>query len=345
MISIIIPVYNAEKYLRRCVDSVLNSACGDVEVILVNDGSTDSSPDICEEYSRKDDRIKVIHQKNQGVSAARNTGLDHCRGQWVVFVDSDDFIFKDFFSLIVRKEYREADLLMFDFVKSTKEERRAHADLPVCTLIFQGNEMQQLIKRTLVPQPLDAKGNLDFRSPWAKAYKKSILDRYSIRFSSELAVGEDLLFNMEYQLRARSCIYVSVPVYFYDIHIGSVTHGFMSGLQQNHAILQKKLKNLLEQCGMFPLLENAYYSYCLENMTYVLIWEVFSPLSPRPYRTNCQMCVRMLKNTIYQRAMKYNWKNGILPRKILVFFFRLRCFRITSLICRASYMRLKGNDF
>ncbi|MCI8722793.1 MAG: glycosyltransferase family 2 protein [Ruminococcus sp.] len=343
MISIIIPVYNTEQYLRRCINSILDSSCGDFEIILVNDGSTDNSPAICEEYSCQDSRIKVIHQENRGVSSARNHGLDHCQGEWVVFVDSDDFISRDFLNLIARETYQNQDLLLFDFAKFIAG--HVSADYPVHTVSFSGDNMLRLIRRILVPRPLYADGSADFRSPCARAYKKSIIDRYSIRFSPSLTVGEDLLFNMEYQLRARSCVYTSVPVYFYDIHEGSATHGFRSGLLKNHARLQRQLKKLLEQCRMFPVLENEYYSYCLENLTYVLIWEVFSPSSPRPYHTKCRMCARMRKNPIYAKAMKYNWKNGILPRKILVFFFRLSCWPITDLICRASYMHLKGNDF
>lgn len=325
------------------MDSILNSAYKDFEILLINDGSTDSSPAICEEYSRQDSRIKVIHQKNQGVSVARNTGLDYCQGEWIVFVDSDDFISKDFLSLIAKEVHQDKDLLLFDFSKCISG--RASADYPVHTLTFQGDEMQELIRRILVPQPFYAGGSADFRTPCARAYKKSILDGYSIRFSPRLTVGEDLLFNLEYQLRAGSCVYTSVPVYHYDIHMGSATHRFQSGLLQNHARLLRQLKKLLDHCHMLPLLENAYESYCLENLTYVLIWEVFSPLSPRSYRTKCRMCAIMQKNAIYRKAMKYNWKNGILPRKILVFFFHLRCYRMTSLICRASYLHLKGNDF
>lgn len=343
MISIIIPVYNTEKYLRRCIDSVLHSACDDFEILLVNDGSTDSSPAICEEYSRQDSRVKVIHQKNQGVSSARNTGLDHCHGEWIVFVDSDDFISKDFLSLIAKEIHQDKDLLLFDFSKHIAGQ--ASAAYPVRTLTFQGKEMRELIRRILVPQPLYAGGSADFRTPCARAYRKYIIDRYSIRFSPGLTVGEDLLFNLEYQLRASCCAYTSIPVYYYDIHMGSATHGFRSRLLKNHARLLRQLKQLLEHCHMLPLLEPAYESYCLENLTYVLIWEVFSPLSPRSYRTKCRMCAAMQKNAIYRKAMKYNLKSGILPRKILVFFFRLKCYRMADLICRASYRHLKGNDF
>ena len=90
MISVIIPVYNVESYLGRCIDSVLRSDYEDFELILVNDGSTDASPRICAEYARRDSRVRVLSQENKGVSAARNRGLESCRGEWVVSVDGDD---------------------------------------------------------------------------------------------------------------------------------------------------------------------------------------------------------------------------------------------------------------
>lgn len=92
MISIVVPVYNVEEYLRECVDSVLQQTYGDFEIILVNDGSTDSSPAICAEYAQRDGRVRLIHQENQGLSAARNTGIDAARGEYLLFLDSDDYL-------------------------------------------------------------------------------------------------------------------------------------------------------------------------------------------------------------------------------------------------------------
>ena len=107
MISVIIPVYNAEPYLNRCIDSVLASAYSDFEIILVNDGSTDRSPDICRAYAENDIRVVFLSQENRGVSSARNLGLEAARGEWIVFLDSDDFITDDYLSQIGRASCRE----------------------------------------------------------------------------------------------------------------------------------------------------------------------------------------------------------------------------------------------
>ena len=99
-ISVIIPVYNAEKTLHRCIDSILAQTFSDFEVLLIDDGSKDKSGEICDEYARKDSRIKVCHKENGGVSSARNMGLDNAKGEWITFVDADDYIASDFLSAI-----------------------------------------------------------------------------------------------------------------------------------------------------------------------------------------------------------------------------------------------------
>lgn len=120
-ISIIVPVYNVEKYLNRCLDSILNQTFTDFELILVDDGSTDNSGIICDEYKTKDNRIKVIHKENGGLSSARNAGLDIARGRYIGFVDSDDFISKDMYQILYNEaEKNKADMIMCEFKKVDK---------------------------------------------------------------------------------------------------------------------------------------------------------------------------------------------------------------------------------
>ena len=131
-ISIIIPVYNAEKYLRRCIESVLSQSFTDFELILVDDGSRDFSPHICDDYAQKDSRVKVIHKANGGVIAARNDGLDIAKGEYVTFIDSDDWVERESLSTI--SNYRDYDRVFFshrlvyeggyisEFLFETKEE-------------------------------------------------------------------------------------------------------------------------------------------------------------------------------------------------------------------------------
>jgi len=115
-VSVIIPVYNTEKYLRKCIDSVKNQTFTDIEVLLIDDGSTDNSPAICDEYAASDSRIKVIHQQNGGRSAARNTGLDNASGDFILFVDSDDYITETTVSILIETHKKTcADIIIFNF--------------------------------------------------------------------------------------------------------------------------------------------------------------------------------------------------------------------------------------
>ena len=103
-ISVIVPVYNVEKFIKRCLDSIINQTMRDLEIILVNDGSTDNSGKICDEYAQLDNRITVIHKENGGLSSARNTGLDVATGEWIAFVDSDDYIEKNMYEVLYEVE-------------------------------------------------------------------------------------------------------------------------------------------------------------------------------------------------------------------------------------------------
>lgn len=347
MISVIIPVYNAELTLARCIDSVLASACGDFEIILVNDGSIDKSPEICSAYAGRDSRIRFVTQENQGVSAARNRGIREATGEWIIFLDADDFISDDFLSLVARPDYRHMDLILFRFAiySSNASTVSHHTDspegAPAEAHCYQREEMLSLIRRILVPRPLEDGFAPDFRTPCARAYKKSILEQYAIRFSPDIRIGEDLLFNLEYQLKAGSCAVIPRTVYFYDVHGDSSSHHFSLRLHENHARLLQTVRDVLDRSGMFAALEQDYYSYALENLTYVLIREIFSPRSPRKYRESRMLCQEMRRNRMYIDAFGYNRETGILPRKVLVLFFRLKCYLIVKFISGISYVYLQ----
>lgn len=164
-ISIIIPVYNAEKYLRRCIESVLSQSFTDFELILVDDGSKDSSPQICDEYVAKDDRVRVIHKENGGVSAARNDGLDIAKGEYVTFIDSDDW---------VKKEYLQGfyDKHSFDFVIGSFVNEPSGKIRKINECIFIGNKLKDYIKKSYLSNGY----------PWGKLYNNKIIKNNNIRF-------------------------------------------------------------------------------------------------------------------------------------------------------------------
>ena len=184
-ISVILPVYNSANYLRRCVDSILAQSFEDFELILVNDGSTDKSGEICEEYALKDSRVCVFHKENGGVSSARNLGLDYVNGEVCVFVDSDDYIDKTYLEVLYSNGLY--DLVVCGYMAEGRE-NYFYRPYP--------NEEYTCIKDLL-------NKNRRFSNPICRGYKSSIIKKNNIRFDENLHLYEDLIFNLDY------CQYVS----------------------------------------------------------------------------------------------------------------------------------------
>lgn len=182
--SVIIPVYNVEKYLRECVDSILAQSFDDYELILVNDGSKDSSPAICDEYSAKDSRIKVIHKENGGASTARNKGTDAASGDYILYLDSDDYISdKDFFKELYEKAKDGIDVIIYKFKKYFEETAR----FAKCQYGF-----PELEKQNTLVEKINylVKTDSFYCAGWSKAIRADIIRENNIRFK-EGVVGED----------------------------------------------------------------------------------------------------------------------------------------------------------
>lgn len=183
MISIIIPVYNVENYLHQCVDSVLAQTYHDFEVILVDDGSPDNCPRICDEYARKDSRIHVIHQMNSGVSAARNKGIEHAKGEWISFIDSDDWVDIDYLEKF-ELDKDDADLIIQGLEYYDNRNGQYFKQIKVADCILSGTDSKKLVADNNV---------LGSGYPVAKAYRKFIIDK-GVRFDTSISYHEDHIF-------------------------------------------------------------------------------------------------------------------------------------------------------
>ncbi len=335
MISVIIPVYNVERYLSRCIGSVLHSTYADFELILVDDGSTDASPQICGEYAGRDSRVRLLRQENRGVSAARNRGLDACRGEWVVFVDGDDTISEDFLALAAQAGSQGPDLILFDFA----EEKAAPAARRLPEAIRYGRQdMSALAQSTLTLRQLRKQGNVNFLSSCARAMKKSVISRYGLRFSEDLFGGEDTLFNIEYLLRAESCTYIPRGVYHYNIHGDSFSRRFNPRLPDNHELLLRKVKRALDGCGALPALEAAYHTYARNLLTSLLFRMVFSPWNPASFREKRKMCQRFWNNEIFRQAKGRGSRYDAWNQRIFLLLFRLGWYGSLDIICRVLHI-------
>lgn len=202
MISVIVPVYNVVKYLDKCIQSIINQTNRDWELLLVDDGSTDGSSDICEKYNKDDSRIVVFHKENGGVSSARNLGLENAKGDYVIFVDGDDWIeptlFEDFYRI---NEEKKLDLFMFEYSVDYGEEINIHS---VDNIWYGNNDTEKALISTINPNN---------RLIGVKIYSKSLIGNN--RFDTSIILGEDTLFSVNVIVNAKSIYYSDKYYYHY----------------------------------------------------------------------------------------------------------------------------------
>lgn len=201
-ISIIVPVYNVEKYLSRCIDSILSQTFTDFEILLVNDGSTDGSGNICEEYAKKDNRIRVLHKNNEGVSSARNTGLDNAKGDWIAFVDSDDWIDRNMYYILYNEAISsEADVIMCDFYIYYNQNSK-----DLIKAVSTDSSKEDIIKNYM----------LSFTSLCNILVHRSLYEKYRLRIPESFTVCEDFWLSVQLFYYAKKISSVHIPLYFYN---------------------------------------------------------------------------------------------------------------------------------
>ena len=213
-VSIIVPVYNAEKAIGRCVESILSQDYTELEVILVDDGSRDSSPEILDGFAAKDPRVLCIHKENGGVSAARNTGLDRATGDYIQFCDADDWLAPEATKLLVRRaEDSAADLVVGDFyrVVGDKVSRKGSIE-----------KKDILTLRQYADEMLLSPADLYYGVLWNKLYRRDIIEQDRVRMDPEVSYSEDMIFNLDYLKHAQTVAVLEAPVYYYVLTEGSL---------------------------------------------------------------------------------------------------------------------------
>lgn len=240
MISVVIPVYNRRDKIKHVVKCVLEQTHSDFELILVDDGSTDGSSEICDKLAEEDKRIRVIHQENAGVSQARNTGIKSANGEWLIFMDSDDKIKLDMHEKLLKTAQKNsADMVICGILnefynaegKKIREEIISNED----EIVFDNSEcvkkVLKLLRNSLVHSPVN------------KIYKMDVIKSKGLMFNPEISLGEDLIFNLEYIKAANKLAFISEPLYIY---IASETDGLVSVRRENkHEIMTVLYENVL----------------------------------------------------------------------------------------------------
>ncbi|PLR68742.1 glycosyltransferase [Bacillus sp. UMB0893] len=264
-ISIIVPIYNVEKYLSRCLDSLLLQSFKDFEIIAINDGSTDSSGCILDEYAKRHNEIIAIHKKNNGVSSARNDGLQKATGTYIGFVDPDDWIDENMYQVLYQTaEKEQADIVMCSYIREfgthSKEKIFEVAD----NRKYVNEELKTNILRRLIgpiekevsnPEYLDAWGTV-----WSKLYKSELIKENKLEFVdlNEIGSNEDTLFNIQVFYHATSFVFLNQPLYHYwRMNETSVTSKYNQKLVHQFGTLYTKMEIFLQEKELKGVFQTA----------------------------------------------------------------------------------------
>ena len=253
LISVIIPVYNVEKYLAQCLDSVLNQTYPNLEIICVNDGSKDGSLKILQQYAHKDTRVRIIDKKNAGVSGARNDGLACAQGNYIMFVDSDDWIEPRTCEIAIHGMFmHDADVVMWSYVSETESRSFQKVIFPETT-VFEKEEVRAKLHRRFVGaigEELSHPELVDSLCPvWGKLYKRSLIEKSGAKFVDLAEIGsyEDGFFNLEVFGEANKAVYLAEHLYHYRRDTSaSVTSGYNPRLFNQWQNLYDRMESYIQ---------------------------------------------------------------------------------------------------
>lgn len=288
VVSVVLPIYNVEKYLNRCIKSVVNQSYKNLEIILVDDGSPDSCPTLCDEWARKDNRIKVVHKKNAGLGYARNTGIENATGEYICFFDSDDYIALDAiekaYSLAIQEK---SDMVVFGFcnVKASGETGKVvipHTD----KVTFAGQEVQDVFLADLIgPDVKNGKQTDLWMSAWACMYSLDMIQKASWCFVSERdIISEDVYSLLKLYTYVNKVSVLSEALYFYCENAGSLTHTYKPDRYN-------RIRNFYDACYQLAE-ENNYSNNVKERLSY-------------PYLSNTIAAMKMIVGSDQTKTLKY----------------------------------------
>lgn len=318
-ISIIVPVYKVEQFLPRCIDSILNQTFTDFELILVDDGSPDNCGRICDEYAKKDSRIRVIHKENGGVSSARNIGINEAKGKYIMFCDSDDYVDNNWCETLYKEIVKNPNVFV------------------TCNCWYES--IDHINKKNLFSIKDESVHETDYfdiflmgisYSVVLKIFKKDVLCSASIRFDPDRKIGEDAEFCARYAYCCDQFLYISTPLYHYINNPHSATHKY------RHDILSITIPLLSIR---LPLIKDEQYEpffQCYFNMFLSMLEVVFDERNTAmSMRQKYEYTNRMLNTQEFRMAIKYGAKHEKWYNRFLLKNFDYRIYRYFRKICNS----------
>lgn len=300
-ISIIIPIYNTDVYLKKCLDSILCECDNQAEIILVNDGSTDDSKKICEGYLKTYPNVVLFNNENHGVSYSRNFGLKKAKGEWILFVDSDDMLKKGWYASLLENVDSKYDFVFYSsHVNGSKQ--------------FTKDEMLEFITGY-------NKNSFGFSSPSSKLYRRQFLKKFNILFKENIINGEDMLFNVECLKYSKNFTICGKSFYSYLINANSSTKNYNYKIFSSDLNFQIQLKEILDNSDFDIKLRENILAFCKKNAVFILAQRLAFSGKYNIFKKN----IKKLKNYFNTDFLKINL--GLKKEIILgLLFVRLNFF-------------------
>ncbi len=311
-ISIIVPVYNTEQYLPKCLDSIAAQTFTDFEVLMIDDGSTDGSGEICDRYSQSDSRFIVIHQSNQGVSASRNNGLKQARGNYIAFVDSDDYVHPQMLELLYMA-IRQGD---YDF--STARYLSVNIDQEIEIERIIEPRFRKLSAEEIICNLFGKSGeDVQYMVCWNKLYNKCLLE--NIYFSA-FKVSEDLLFNIEVFSKVCQAIEVDSKLYYYT----------QRNTSASHSVSEKQIIDRIDAsytCLRYIPSGSAEEACCVTKLYKVLFSSRFFGRKEM-YQKNVARRIKEVHKQIYKRFLQSKYISAVYKILFMGFFYCPLLYRV-----------------
>lgn len=331
-ISIVVPVYNVEKYLRECVDSLLNQTVPAHEIILVDDGSKDTSGGICDEYAARYPQVKVIHKENAGLGMARNTGLDHVTGEYVMFVDSDDFWAEDMIEQlhgVIRQT--GCDTCKTSFCRVDLEGNYLYSET-VKPGDFSGEQVRlQLLPRLIGSAP-DQKDSVPM-SVCCTMYAMEVIRQHGLRFVSEREwISEDIIFNIAYYAHAKHVVLSEYIGYHYRINPRSLSTSYRPDRFAKCLALYQEQMRLLTELGLYEICR-----YRLIRQFFLYLRMCFAQLSPQASGLPRREAVEQIRDIcthpqVQQMIREYPVSKLGIKQRVFVYMVKCRMAAILYLV-------------
>lgn len=260
MISVIVPIYNVEKYLSTCIESILNQTYKKLEILLIDDGSTDKSGEICDEYTKQDNRCIAIHQPNKGISEARNTGLKHATGEYISFIDGDDYIHPQMLEILYEALQKgDYDFSMILYKKAYAQEQFQFITEYTTQELNQSQLIYSLYNN--LSQKSNTYQEMNFHVVWNKLYKKTLInDTPFIQ-----TVAEDAVFNNTIYLKCKKVIVINNEIYYWVQRQNSITH---QGINQTYI---NRILSYYQCLKNIPENNSTYRAAALEKLYKIMI--------------------------------------------------------------------------